>query len=221
MPVAVDWTIEAVRQRHTYAFSWLGRPIIQMPADIVAVQELIWRVKPDLIVETGIAHGGSLVLYASILELLGSDRLAVGIDVEIRPHNREALDSHPMRKRIHLIERSSTDPEAIEEVRRLAKHWPRVMVMLDSNHTHGHVLRELELFSPLVPKGSYLIAMDTIVEDFPARSFPDRPWDKGNNPKTAVREFLKTNRRFRVDHALEDKLLISSNPEGFLECIAD
>ena len=221
MPVAVDWSIEAIRQRHTYAFSWMGRPIIQMPADIVAVQELIWRVKPNLIVETGVAHGGSLVLYASILELLGEDGLAVGIDVEIRSHNREALDAHPMRNRIRLIERSSTDPEVVDEVCHLAQQRPRVMVMLDSNHSHSHVLRELEVYSPLVPKGSYLIAMDTIVEDFPAGSFPDRPWGKGDNPKTAVHEFLRRNARFRVDQELEDKLLISSNPEGFLECIAD
>ena len=177
MPVAVDWTLEALRQRHTYAFSWMGRPIIQMPADIVAVQELIWRIKPDLIVETGVAHGGSLVFYASLLEMLGGDGLAVGIDVEIRKHNREALDAHPMRERIHLIERSSVDSEVIEEVTQMARARPRVMVMLDSNHSHEHVLRELELYSPLVTKGSYLIVMDTIVEDFPASSFPDRPWD--------------------------------------------
>ena len=221
MPVAIDWTIEAERQRQTYAFSWMGRPIIQFPADIVAIQELIWKVKPDLIIETGVAHGGSLVFYASLLELLGGNGLAVGIDVEIRPHNREALDDHPMRRHIHLIERSSTHPETIDEVLRLAQNRPRVMVMLDSSHTHAHVLRELQLYSPLVCKGSYLIVMDTIVEDFPAKSFPDRPWDKGNNPKTAVREFLLTNHRFRSDQSLEDKLLISSNPNGFLECIAD
>jgi cephalosporin hydroxylase len=161
------------------------------------------------------------VLYASLLELIGRDGLAVGVDVDIRKHNREALDAHPMRRRIRLIEGSSVDPGVVAEVAKLAKDRPRVLVTLDSNHTHQHVARELELYSPLVPNGSYLVCMDTIVEDFPANSFPDRPWDKGNNPKTAVREFLVRNRRFRIDHAIEDKLLISSNPEGFLECIAD
>ncbi len=206
---------------YSYHFRWMGRPIIQYPQDIMAVQELIWEVKPDLIIETGIAHGGSLVLSASILELLGGDGHVVGIDIEIRDHNRKAIEQHPMFKRMTLLEGSAVSEEIAEKVRALASGKKSVMVFLDSNHAHDHVLKELQLYSPLVTKGSYLVVFDTIVEDLPPNSFPDRPWDKGSNPKTAVNEFLKTNSRFVVDKDIEHKLLLTVAPDGYLKCIAD
>jgi cephalosporin hydroxylase len=206
---------------YSYHFTWLGRPIIQYPQDIVALQELIWKVKPQLIVETGVAHGGSLILSASILEIIGGDAQVVGVDIDIRPHNRAAIEEHPMFRRIKLIEGSSIDEAIVNQVRQLAHEKGPVLVILDSNHTHEHVLRELELYSPLVGKGSYLIVMDTVVEDMPPDVFTNRPWGPGDNPKTAVREFLKTNLRFEVDEPFEAKLLLTVAPEGYLKCIAD
>jgi cephalosporin hydroxylase len=211
----------ASRYKYSYHFEWLGRPIVQFPQDIVAMQEIIWRTKPDLIVETGVAHGGSLVFYASMLELLGGDGRVVGIDVEIRPHNRIAIEGHPLGRRITLIEGSSTDPAVVRQAVEAAQGRSRVLVALDSNHTHDHVLRELELYSPLVTRGSYLVVFDTVVEDMPADFFPDRPWDHGNNPKTAVHEFLLSNDRFRIDKLIEGKLLITTSPDGYLECVKD
>ncbi len=217
----MDFFNAANVHEYSYHFTWMGRPIIQYPQDIVATQELIWAVKPDLIIETGIAHGGSLVLSSSILELIGGDGHVVGIDIEIRPHNRKALEEHPMFKRITLLEGSSISEDIAARVQLLAEGKKRVMVFLDSNHAHDHVLRELELYSPLVTKGSYLVVFDTVVEDLPANSFPDRPWDKGSNPKTAVWEFLKNNSRFVIDKDIDNKLLITVAPEGYLKCIAD
>ena len=208
------------KYRYTYNFTWFGRPIIQLPDDIVAVQEIILSAKPDLVVETGVAHGGSLMLSASMLELLGGSGETIGIDIEIRPHNRSAIDAHPLRKRIRLIEGSSISDEVVEQVRRAAA-GKLTMVMLDSNHSHAHVQKELELYSPLVGKGSYLVVFDTAIEDMPAGSFPDRPWDRGNNPKTAVWDFLKKNDRFVIDRELEDTLLFSVAPDGYLKCIRD
>src|SRR5207249_5598131 len=190
------WFQRSCGHRYSYHFTWLGRPIIQYPQDILAMQELIWRVKPDLVIETGIAHGGSLVFHASLLELLGGDGRVLGIDVDIRPHNRVEIERHPMRRRIDMLEGSSISEPIVEEARRRANGRERVMVVLDSNHTHEHVLRELELYSPLVRKGSYVVVFDTVIEDMPDGSFPDRPWGRGNNPATAVREFLRTNERF-------------------------
>lgn len=220
--------------KYSYNFEWLGRPIIQYPQDMAAVQELIWAVKPDIIIETGIAHGGSLVLSASILAMLDyADALAtgemldpanpkrrvVGVDIEIRPHNREALERHPMRPRMELIEGSSIDPAIIERVKAHAQGRERVMVFLDSNHTHDHVLAELEAYAPLVTPDSYCVVFDTIVEDVPDEFFPDRPWGTGNNPKTAVWEFLKTHPEFEPDKVMENKLLITVAPDGFLKRI--
>jgi cephalosporin hydroxylase len=207
--------------KYSYNFTWLGRPIIQYPQDIVAMQEIIWSVRPNLIIETGVAHGGGLVFYASMLELLGGDGLAVGVDIEIRPHNRAAIEKHPMFKRIRMIEGSSTDPRVVKQVSELARGRRPVLVVLDSLHTHAHVLKEMELYSPFVTNGSYLIVFDTIIEDLPAGSFPDRPWDKGNNPKTAVWEFLKKNDRFVIDHYYPDKLLVTVAPDGYLKCVKD
>jgi cephalosporin hydroxylase len=208
------------KYRYTYNFTWLGRPIIQLPQDIVMVQELIWRVRPDLIVETGVAHGGSLVLSATILEILGRGEV-VGVDIEIRPHNRAAIEQHPLAHRIRLVEGSSIDAGVVAQVRAHAAGKQRVMVFLDSNHTHEHVARELELYAGLVRAGSYLVVFDTGVEHMPADMFPDRPWGPGNNPLTAVREFLAKNDRFVVDRELESRLMFTVAPEGYLRCVKD
>ncbi|HEX3146372.1 MAG TPA: cephalosporin hydroxylase family protein [Pyrinomonadaceae bacterium] len=208
------------KYRYTYNFTWFGRPIIQLPEDIITLQELILQVRPDLIIETGVAHGGSLVFSASMLELLGQGEV-VGVELEMRSHNRKAIESHPLSKRIRLVEGSSVDQHVVDQVRRFAEGKRAVLVILDSNHTHEHVLRELELYSPLVTKGSYLVVLDTGIEDMPEGTFADRPWDKGNNPKTAVWEFLKHTNRFEIDRALESRLLYTVAPDGYLKCIAD
>ena len=210
---------ESILPSYSYNFSWLGRPIIQYPQDMIAMQEIIWQVKPDLIIETGIAHGGSLIFYASMLELIGNGGQVLGIDIDIREHNRVEIEKHPMYKRIEMIEGSSIDKDIAKQVYNFAKGKKRVMVFLDSMHTHDHVLRELELYSLLVTAGSYLVVFDTIIEDMPEDFFPDRPWGKGNNPKTAVREFLKKNDHFEIDKEMENKLLITVAPDGYLRCI--
>ena len=212
--------------QYSYNFSWLSRPIIQYPQDIVAFQEVVSQVKPDLILETGIAHGGSLVLSASMLCLLDimegldpkqSSRKVVGVDIDIRPHNRKALDDHPLRFKMELIEGSSIDPLIIQQVRSYADSLDQVLVSLDSNHTYEHVLAELNAYADLVSVGSYCIVFDTVIEDLPAGSFPDRPWDVGNNPKTAVHEWLKTHPEFEIDKDIDNKLLISVAPDGYLK----
>jgi cephalosporin hydroxylase len=197
----------------------MGRPIIQYPQDIIAMQEIIWSVKPDLIIETGIAHGGSLVFYASMLELLGGDGIVLGVDIDVRAHNRQGIESHPMAKRIRMIEGSSTDPAVIAMVADHARSRSRVLVTLDSNHTHEHVSLELQAYSPLVTVGSYLVVFDTVVEHMPKSMFPDRPWGPGDNPMTAVRQFLLSNDRFVIDRDIEQKLLLTVAPEGYLRCI--
>lgn len=216
-----QWFLQSVKDRYTYRFKWLGRPVIQFPQDMFAMQEILWEVKPDLVIETGIAHGGSLIFYASILELIGGDGLVLGIDVEIRPHNRPEIEQHRLAHRIRMIEGSSVDESVVRQVRDLAQGKKRVLVALDSNHTHNHVLRELEFYSPLVTKGSYLIVFDTVIEELPKDFFSDRPWGTGNNPKTAVDEFLHNNRRFSIDEAIEKRLQITAAPGGYLKCIAD
>lgn len=216
-----EWLRQADAAKYEYNFSWMGRPIIQYPQDIVAMQELIWRIKPELIIETGVAHGGSIIFHASMLELLGGDAMVVGIDIDIRSHNRREIEQHPMFRRINLIEGSSVDPQIVEQVARLASGKTRVLVSLDSNHTHAHVLRELELYSPFVRQGSYIVVSDTSIEDMPAHAYPDRPWKKGDNAKTAVWEFLKANNRFEIDREMENKLLLTSAPDGYLKCIRD
>ena len=215
------WFIESCRHKYSYNFSWLGRPIIQFPQDIVAMQEIIWQIKPDLIIETGIAHGGSLIFYASILELLGDSGQVLGIDIDIRQYNRTQIEKHPMFKRINMIEGSSTDEDVIDYVRNATVDKNRVLVVLDSLHTHDHVLKELQLYSPFVTKDSYLVVFDTVIEDMPEDFFQDRPWGKGNNPKTAVWEFLKENDRFEIDKEIENKLLITVAPDGYLKCVKD
>ena len=211
-----EWLAAATRHEYSYHFTWLGRPIIQFPQDIVATQEIIWRVRPDLIIETGIARGGSLIFSASMLELLGRDGLVVGVDVDIREHNRVEIERHPMAKRIQMVQGSSVDESIVSRVAAYAEGRRTVLVMLDSNHTHEHVLRELELYSPLVTRGSYLIVYDTLVEEMPEGMYPDRPWGRGDNPLTAVREFLARGSDFEVDREVEEKLLITVAPGGYL-----
>lgn len=215
--LGLDFTVESLRNKYSYNFDWLGRPIIQHPQDIVVVQELIWKIKPDLVIETGIAHGGSLVLSASILELIGRGKV-LGIDIDIRKHNRVEIERHKMFKRITMIEGSSVDEKVMEKVRSLAR-GKRVLIFLDSNHSHEHVSRELELYSPLVSKGSYIVAFDTIAEYMPKGSIVNRPWGKGNSPATAVLEFLKKNKNFVVDRDIDNKILISAAPGGYLKKI--
>lgn len=208
--------LRSCEYRYSYNFSWLGRPIIQYPQDMIALQEIIWQVRPDLVVETGIAHGGSLIFSASMLELLGGNGEVIGIDVDIREHNRVAIESHPMFRRITLISGSSTDEQIVNQIRTRAERKRCILVILDSNHTHEHVYRELQLYTPLVSVGSYVIVSDTVVEHMPEDSFPDRPWGKGNNPMTAVRAFLAQNDCFEVDAEIEQKLLITVSPSGYL-----
>ena len=216
----MNW-INSIDKKYTYNFTWLGRPIIQFPQDIIALQEIIWNVKPDLIIETGIAHGGSLIFSASMLELLGGNGHVLGIDIDIREHNRKEIERHPLFKRITMIQGSSTDPEIAKKVYAFAKDKKKILVVLDSFHTHDHVLKELELYSPLVCSESYLVVFDTIIEDLPEDYFPDRSWGKGNNPKTAVWKFLKKNDRFVIDKEIENKLLITVAPDGYLKCVKD
>jgi len=213
-----SWFDLAFKHQYSYHFTWLGRPIIQFPQDMIALQEIIWDVKPDIIIETGIAHGGSLIFSASMLQLIGRGKV-IGIDIDIRKHNKDEIKKHPLYKRIKMIEGSSVDPKIIKKVFSAVKDKKKIMVFLDSNHTHEHVLKELEAYSSLVKKGSYIIVFDTMVEDMPKNSFPNRPWSKKNNPKTAVREFLKKNKRFKVNKEFEEKLLITSSPDGFLQCM--
>lgn len=234
---------ESIRARYSYNFDWLGRPIIQYPQDIVAMQELVWQVRPDLIIETGIAHGGSIIFSASMMALLeycdaaagGEEPVAVtakrkvlAIDIDIRAHNRAAIETHPMFNRIDMIEGSSIDEATISRVHEYAAPFKNVLVVLDSNHTHDHVLAELEAYAPLTSIGSYCVVFDTIIEDLPDSFFADRPWGVGNNAKTAVHEFLETNSArkrqgvdgspldFRIDTAIHDKLLITAAPSGYL-----
>lgn len=228
---SLAWLETSMRQRYVYNFDWLGRPIIQYPQDMVAMQELVWATRPDLIIETGIAHGGSLVLSASLLAMLdycdavaaggvldpkASQRKVLGLDIDIRAHNRATIEAHPMAHKIEMIQGSSISPEVIARVQAIARQHQRVMVCLDSNHTHAHVLAELQAYAPLTSVGCYCVVFDTFVEDMPADLFPDRPWAPGDNPKTAVREYLKTNSQFEIDTAMPRKLQVTVAPDGFL-----
>jgi cephalosporin hydroxylase len=220
-----DWLNRANSRKYSYHFEWMGRPIIQYPQDIVAMQQLIWAVQPDLILETGIAHGGSLIFSASMLELNAvcggsADAHVVGIDIDIRSHNRAAIEAHPLSRRITLIQGSSTAPDIIAQAYALAAGRKRVLVILDSNHTHAHVLSELQAYAPLTSVGSWCVVFDTVIEDMPKDMFPDRSWGPGNNPKTAVREYLKTHPEFQIDKGIDHKLLISVAPDGYLRRVA-
>lgn len=229
------WIREITPHKWAYNFAWLGRPAIQFPNDAWAMQELIWKIRPDLIIETGIAHGGSLVFNASMLAMLditeaieseqlldpsNSKRKVLGIDIDIRNHNREAIEEHPMSSRIQMIEGSSVDENVVDQVRSVAANYSKILVCLDSNHTHDHVLSELEAYAPLVSVGSYCVVFDTIVEDMPQDMFPDRPWGPGNNPKTAVRKYLDHHTEFEIDREIQHKLLITVAPDGYLRRVS-
>lgn len=219
---AAAFMLASTVPKYSYNFSWLGRPIIQYPQDIVAMQELIWNIQPELIIETGIAHGGSLIFSASLLEMNAicggpQDAEVLGVDIDIRAHNRKAIEAHPMFKRISMIQGSSIANEVIEQVKAKAKGKQRVLVCLDSNHTHEHVLAELIAYAPLTTVGSYCVVFDTIIEDVPPGTYPDRPWGPGNNPKTAVWEYLKTHPEFEIDKQIDHKLLISVAMNGYLK----
>jgi cephalosporin hydroxylase len=226
--------LDSLKAQYSYNFSWLGRPIIQYPQDMAAMQEIIWRVQPDLIIETGIAHGGSLIFSASMLELNAacggpSDALVIGIDIDIRPHNRAAIEAHPMFRRIRMIEGSSIAPATINLIKEAAQGRQRILVCLDSNHTHEHVLAELEAYAPLTSAGSYCVVFDTIVEDIPKELSGARPWGPGDNPKTAVREYLRRLREegrkasdgaplsLEIDKEMEQRVMITVAPEGYLK----
>lgn len=240
------WLCEAIKYKYSYNFTWLGRPIIQIPQDIYAMQELIWKIKPDLIIETGIAHGGSLIMSASMLALIdycegyssehSSRRKVIGIDTEIRSHNRTAIENHPLSHKIKLIEGSSVDSNIIKQIKEIIYDYklyeidyfekmepsdPEVIIFLDSNHTHEHVLQELNLYTPFISVGSYCVVWDSGLEELPEYMLEnsDKPWRKGNNPKTAVHEFLKNNDNFMIDKELENKLQITSISDGFLRRI--
>ena len=229
--LTTEWFNRSAAHHYSYNFEWLGRPIIQYPQDIVCLQELIWKIKPNLIVETGIAHGGSLILSASMLALLdlcdaianetplethASNRHVIGIDIEIRPHNRSAIDAHPLSRYITMIEASSTEPTTIQQVHDLAHGRGATLVCLDSNHTHEHVLAELSAYASLVTPNSYCVVFDTMVEDMGPDMYPDRPWGPGNNPKTAVWKFLESHSEFEIDRDIQHKLQITVAPDGFL-----
>lgn len=222
----------SARSKYSYNFAWQGRPIIQYPQDIVAMQELIWQIRPDLIIETGIAHGGSLIFSASQLAQLdlcdaiqagtkldpkNSHRKVLGIDIDIRPHNRYAIEAHPMASRIQMIEGSSVAPEIIAKVKAIAAKYKTILIFLDSNHTHEHVLAELQAYAHLTSSGSYCCVFDTLIEDMPADMYPDRSWGPADNPKTAVWEYLKSNPDFEIDRSIQNKLLITVAPDGYLK----
>jgi cephalosporin hydroxylase len=226
-----EWFNSSFLFKYPYNFEFMGRPIIQYPQDMVAMQEIIWKIKPDLIIETGIAHGGSLIMSAAMIALIDmceaienglihnpkeSKRKVLGIDIDIRQHNREAIKNHPMASRIQMIQGSSIAPEIITQVHKIAQDYQRILVCLDSNHTHEHVLAELQAYASLASIGSYCVVFDTIVEDMPSETFPNRPWGPGNNPKTAVWDYLKTHKEFEIDKSIQNKLLISVAPDGYL-----
>lgn len=216
-----NWMEAATKAKYSYNFEWMGRPIIQYPQDILAMQEIIWEIRPDAIVETGIAHGGGCVFYASMLELLGGDGIVIGVEQHIFPEVRMKIEANPMSKRICMLEGDAVAVQTIKKVYQLLEGRQRILLALDSCHTHTHVKKELEAYAPLVQKGSYIVVFDTIVNDVDEVLYGDRPWDSVNNPKTAVAEFLQQNGRFQVDTQISDKLLISACPQGYLKCIAN
>ena len=224
LEIGLNFIQDTLDTKYTYNFSWLGRPIIQYPQDMIALQEIIWEVKPDMIIETGIAHGGSLIFSASMLTLLEAcgeieNGQVLGIDIDIREHNKKAIEAHPLSKKITMLQGSSIDKEMIAKVQEFAQKGKRILVILDSNHTHEHVLAELRAYASLVSLESYCVVFDTIIEDMPEGSFPERPWDKGDNPKTAVWEYLKESDEFVIDKNIENKLLITVAPDGYLKRI--
>ena len=233
LELSQNWMNQSWKHKYTYHFNWLGRPIIQMPQDILALQEIIWNIKPDLIIETGIAHGGSLCLTASLLALLELEemknnsisqdeiikRKVIGIDIDIRKHNREHIEKHFLSDKIEMIESSSVNKDTFNKVKSLSKDYNNILVMLDSNHTESHVLEELTLYSSLISKNSYCIVFDTIVEKMDPEFSKNRPWNKKNSPQSAINKFLKRNDNFIVDKTIDNKIILSMAPGGFLKKI--
>lgn len=220
---SLELVLELDRFDYSYLWTWLGVPIIQMPADVMATQEVIWTTKPDIIIETGVARGGSVLFMASILELIGKGRV-IGIDIDIRPHNRASIESHPMSKRVSLIEGPSDTSETLERVKALIPEGASVMVVLDSDHSRDHVLAELRTYGPLVTKGCYLVVADTLVGYVDEANAPrkrSKVWFKGNEPLSALNDYLKETDRFEVDPVINGKLVISSSPGGYLRCIEE
>jgi cephalosporin hydroxylase len=229
---ARDFMEASIASQYSYNWFWLGRPIIQYPQDVCAMQELVWRIRPDVIIETGIAHGGSLILSASLLATLdlcdatakgemldptNPKRKVIGVDIDIRAHNRTAIEEHPLSSRIKLIQGSSIDPEIVAEVAAAAAHAKTVLVCLDSNHTHEHVLAELRHYASMVSVGSYCVVFDTVIENMPKEMYPNRPWGPGNNAMTAVDAYLAENACFEIDTEMDAKLQISVAPRGYLK----
>jgi len=217
---ALDFIIDSDKHGYGYQWTWLGLPFIQMPQDMIVTQEIIWETKPDLIIETGIAWGGSVVFYASLLQLIGNGEV-VAVDLNLYDHVAQRIMSYPFSDRVHLYKGSSTDPAIAAKVKAHVKLGKKVMVLLDSNHTHQHVLDELRIYAPLVTKGQYLVVSDTIVEDIPPQKHRLRPWGPGNNPKTALRQYMKESDRFEVDEYTNSKLLLTYTPEGYCRCVKD
>ncbi len=214
-----DLVMALSQKKYTYNFDWLGVPMIQCPQDVVALQEIIWRTRPDVILEAGVAYGGSLVFLASMLRLLGNGGKVIGVDIEIKPENRAVIEGHFLSSHIHLVEGSSTNPAVVDAVKQQIPAGSRVMVILDSDHTHAHVRAELECYAPCVTPDCYLVVMDSVIEDLPAELFAGKRWGKGNNPKTALHDFIKVNKRFVIDSQIDGKLVMTVAPDGFLRCV--
>lgn len=215
---SIDWMLHADRYKYTYNYSWMGRPIIKFPNDMVIQQELMWRLRPDLVIETGIAHGGSLIFSASMMEMMGIDGEVVGVDIDIREHNRGAIEAHPMARRITMYQGDSAAPDIVAQVSRHADGKKCVMVVLDSLHSHAHVREELLAYSPLVTVGSYCILPDTFIEFFPKGYYSDtRPWDVGDNPYTAMKQFMTGNDSFEIDRELTTKAMVTETIDGYLK----
>ncbi|WP_415313824.1 cephalosporin hydroxylase family protein [Candidatus Pelagibacter sp. Uisw_106] len=216
---SIDWMLHADKYKYTYNYRWMGIPIIKFPNDILALQEIIWKVKPDIIIETGIAHGGSIIFSATMMELIGNNGLVIGVDIDIRKHNKIEIEKSKFSKRIKMLEGSSVSKKILKEIKKSIKPNSKVMVFLDSNHTYSHVKKEMEIYSKLVTKNSYLVVEDTFTEFFPKNYFNNRPWDVGNNPLIAIKEFLNNNKNFKIDKNLNEKLSITETFDGYLKKI--
>jgi cephalosporin hydroxylase len=214
--IGTKWVKVSADNRLTYEIDWLGVPIIQTPEDLILMQELIFSVRPDFIVELGIAHGGSLIYYASLLELLDKGKV-IGVDIEIREHNRKVIEAHSLFKRIELIEGDSVSTKTVEEVKKRIPVNSRVIVCLDSDHTKPHVLKELVLYEILVPQDCYIVVFDTNTSDLAKDGICDSKYID-NGPEEAIREFLEKNNDFRIDEEY-NKLYISYSPNGYLRRI--
>ena len=215
---STELVTELDRYDYTYLWSWMGVPIIQMPADIMATQEVVWTTKPDVIIETGVARGGSVLFMASLLEMIGKGKV-IGVDIDIRAHNRETIQAHPMSKRVEMIEGGSADDDTLEKVRALIPEGASVMVVLDSDHSRDHVLAECRAYAPLITPGCYLVVADTLVGHVSEENAPKKRskiWFKGNEPLSALNDFIFENSDFEVDEVLNGKLVLSSSPGGYV-----